>query len=107
MQYRPALYHQKYVKKFKVNGYTFGGSYSVISFLPPSYLESIHTGKNLLPKMLILSFNPIALRKTKIVSNFGLSECNRVESSLQIIRGSKQVVTKVIPPKNNHKNVEL
>ena len=26
------------------------------------------------------SFNPIALRKTKIAYNFGLSECNRVKS---------------------------
>ena len=26
----------------------------------------------------VLSFNPIALRKTKIAYNFGLSECNRV-----------------------------
>ena len=26
----------------------------------------------------ILNFNPIALRKAKIVYNFGLSECNRV-----------------------------
>ena len=25
------------------------------------------------------SFNPIALRKAKIVYNFGLSECNRVK----------------------------
>ena len=32
----------------------------------------------------ILPFNPIALRKTKIVCNFGLSECNRVK------RGPKQ-----------------
>ena len=27
-------------------------------------------------------FNPIALRKAKIVSNFGLSECNRVKTTL-------------------------
>ena len=26
-------------------------------------------------------FNPIALRKAKIVYNFGLSECNRVNTS--------------------------
>ena len=28
-----------------------------------------------------LLFNPIALRKAKIVYNFGLSECNRVKNS--------------------------
>ena len=27
----------------------------------------------------ILDLNPIALRKTKIACNFGLSECNRVK----------------------------
>ena len=27
-------------------------------------------------------FNPVALRKAKIVCNFGLSECNRVKSDL-------------------------
>ena len=27
----------------------------------------------------VSSFNPIALRKTKIAYNFGLSECNRVK----------------------------
>ena len=27
-----------------------------------------------------MQFNPIALRKAKIVHNFGLSECNRVKS---------------------------
>ena len=33
----------------------------------------IYTGKS------VNSFNPIALRKAKIVYNFGLSECNRVK----------------------------
>ena len=28
------------------------------------------------------NFNPIALRKAKIVYNFGLSECNRVKTDL-------------------------
>ena len=28
-----------------------------------------------------LQFKPIALRKAKIVYNFGLSECNRVEGT--------------------------
>ena len=30
----------------------------------------------------LLEFNPIALRKTKIVYNFGLSECSRVKQIL-------------------------
>ena len=30
-----------------------------------------------------LKLNPIALKKAKIVSNFGLSECNRVKEFLQ------------------------
>ena len=29
-----------------------------------------------------LLFNPIALRKAKIVCNFGLSECNRVKKQI-------------------------
>ena len=32
-----------------------------------------------------ISFNPMALRKTKIVYNFGLSECNRVNMTSFII----------------------
>ena len=28
-----------------------------------------------------MEFNPIALRKAKIVYNFGISECNRMKSS--------------------------
>ena len=31
------------------------------------------------------AFNPIALRKAKIVQNFGLSECNRVNSISAIL----------------------
>ena len=31
------------------------------------------------------SINPIALRKAKIVCNFGLSECNRVNSENKIV----------------------
>ena len=36
----------------------------------------------LLPMSALMStcmFNPVALRKAKIVCNFGLSECNRVK----------------------------
>ena len=47
-------------RDLKVNEYTCRGSNSII--------------------FLSQSFNPIALRKAKIVCNFGLSECNRVKS---------------------------
>ena len=33
---------------------------------------------------IFISFNPIALRKAKIVYNFGLSECNRVNSEFGV-----------------------
>ena len=32
--------------------------------------------------MCLLKFNPVALRKAKILCNFGLSECNRVKSTV-------------------------
>ena len=32
------------------------------------------------------SFNPIALRKAKIVYNFGLSECNRIKHAFDEFR---------------------
>ena len=35
-----------------------------------------------------LLFNPIALRKAKIVYNFGLSGCNRVNLEQNVIKGS-------------------
>ena len=31
-------------------------------------------------------FNPIALRKAKIVYNFGLSECKRVKTKMEILQ---------------------
>ena len=33
------------------------------------------------------SFNPIALRKAKIVCNFGLSECNRIKEQNFELKG--------------------
>ena len=52
------------------------------------------------------TLNPIALKKTKIVYNFGLSECNRVKEinmllrinpiSKWILHSGKQTVTKVV-----------
>ena len=32
------------------------------------------------PRLVLEHFNPIALRKAKIVCNFGLSECNMVKN---------------------------
>ena len=37
-----------------------------------------------------LRVNPIALRKTKIVYKFGLSECNRVNTGLVTERGRER-----------------
>ena len=34
------------------------------------------------PAIVLVDSNPIALRKAKIVYNFGLSECNRVNCSI-------------------------
>ena len=36
--------------------------------------------KNIRQCTVRVKFNPIALRKSKIVCNFGLSECNRVKA---------------------------
>ena len=41
------------------------------------------------------TFNPIALRKAKIVLSFGLSECSRVEKAVYFkkkIRGAKSLI---------------
>ena len=47
------------------------------------------TRKRLLKTGQILSFNPIALRRAKIVNNFGPSECNRVKSQFLFCRDPK------------------
>ena len=36
--------------------------------------------------IIVMSVNPIALRKAKVVYNFGLSECSRVNSMLSEVR---------------------
>ena len=36
--------------------------------------------------------NPIALRKAKIVYNFGLSECNRVKVNVHTLNGSNSAI---------------
>ena len=51
----------------------------------PVFLLNIHQQKKFrrmkssMEKNQDQSFNPIALRKAKIVYNFGLSECNRIK----------------------------
>ena len=49
--------------------------------LEPSHKTDLDFGI-VLEKKTYLLLNPIALRKAKIVYNFGLSECNRVKTEL-------------------------
>ena len=51
----------------------------IFTFCLLSDLRSALKGKNLHLYQQTLTFNSIALRKAKIVYNFGLSECNRVK----------------------------
>ena len=39
-----------------------------------------------------ICFNPVALRQAKIVSNFGLSECNRVKVNVYTFRSDNSVM---------------
>ena len=41
-------------------------------------MTKLFTGITILITKILTLFNPIALKKAKIVYNFGLSECNRV-----------------------------
>ena len=59
----------------KVNGYLFRGS-NFVSFV--ASLFRVNSSFLCCPRSKF--FNPIALRKAKIVYNFGLYECNRVKS---------------------------
>ena len=45
-------------------------------------LSSLNNVYQILSQCIRVAFNPIALRKAKIVYNFGLSECYRVKSKL-------------------------
>ena len=38
------------------------------------------------PESVTMHFNPIALKKAKIVCNFGLSECNRLKLHCCVLR---------------------
>ena len=64
----------------------YSNSKEIILNYHPSYLDHCTKTKQLQksklwPTVLIFNFfNPIALRKAKIVYNFGLSECNRVKN---------------------------
>ena len=56
----------------------------------PSYLKLCL--KNVNHNIYLWRLNPIALRKAKIVYNFGLSECNRVKKSYP------RIITNLTPP---------
>ena len=43
-----------------------------------------------IPSILYIELNPVAFRKVKIVYNFGLSECSRVNG--YIFRGNKSAI---------------
>ena len=62
------------------------GANSFLSELTPSEKRGKIVVLHLLPLQVCpftsILFNPIALRKAKIVCNFGLSECNRVNRSI-------------------------
>ena len=52
-----------------------------LEFIPLRRVATMKRAVFLFPEIISLSMhlNPIALRKAKIVYNFGLSECNRVK----------------------------
>ena len=53
---------------------------SLYCFIFAFLMASTHIEKHLLLKKQFFPFNPTALRKAKIVCNFGLFECNRVKT---------------------------
>ena len=67
------------------------------TFLTPSLLfytkktskRDILFNKRISPRRANSFFNPAALRKAKIVYNFGLSECNRVKELIPNEKGAK------------------
>ena len=73
----------------------------LFSFLPPFLMGLNSYRKKFPPLGADIFFNPIALRKAKIVYNFGLFECSRVNSRPPFGRvvssgEAKQEVTKVV-----------
>ena len=77
----------------------------------PVFSVGIRTEKQL------VSFSPFALRKTKIVYNCGLSECNRAKKDtfwkFFFLQKGKQDISKLFPfvknigKKNTQKNMEV
>ena len=63
----------------------FSANLLIPSYLNSSYKQLYKMSPDMTDVFLNLkieqSVNPIALRKTKIVYNFGLSECNRVKDN--------------------------
>ena len=66
--------------EFKVYRFTFTGSNLSFSFLPPFITEVNFARKEIVPLAAMFFLYPIEFRKTKIVYNFGLSECIWVKS---------------------------
>ena len=52
----------------------------------------------------IIYFNPVALRKAKIVHNFGLSECNRVK---HVTIACPEIYTRIIQVRGEKKIFSL
>ena len=55
-----------------------------------------------LPLQSWCTFNPIALRKAKIVCNFGLSECNRVKHCIPDNPNMPDKPSYLLPDQNVH-----
>ena len=72
----------------KVIGYTFRESNSAIFIFCLPFQWGQLLKERICSMEHILYFNPIALRKAKIVFNFDLSECNRVKGRSTSGRGS-------------------
>ena len=89
-----SCFHYQLSLKYKVNGYTVGKQL-LFALLPPFQCQS---GVSFIEKNILLNslrvnpflkdfINSTAIRKAKIIYNFGLSECSRVN------QGSKWNVT--------------
>ena len=65
----------------------------VIPFIPSTYIMN--------------EFNPIVLRKTKIVYNFGLSECKRVKFLQNLPVSIQSMNFRVIMGKSNELKLNL
>ena len=68
-------------------------------------LATLYNEDQLLNK--IHSFNPIALRKAKIVYNFGLSECNRVKRRPRIANRKLQKLSPFLKMTEGYGSVSI